>query len=329
MRELINHASTGDARTKNYHASTEMGTFAQTVKSAVTKKLGTGYQVEIIHSPKNNRPLQTGISICREKEPVSPVIYLEELLNSYQSGTSIREICQRIIRIYETYKQMSLQPDHELIASMHDFEQIKSRICLKLVSHERNLSFLEQAPHAHFQDLAIIFFLLLSENKEELHTTAITDRMMEMWKNPLTEDGLYALALKNTQNLLEIQENPMTEILLKLMNQPEHGIYEPQADSGEPEQMYVITNHLRTNGAAAILYPGFLKSFAERLGQDLFILPSSVHETIIVPDDHRADSDQLLAMVREINKEQVSEEEFLSDNIYHYCQGTDSITLIR
>ena len=84
------------------------------------------------------------------------------------------------------------------------------------------------------------------------------------------------------------------------------------------EQMYVATTPDKIHGAGVLAYQDFMDQAAERAGGDFFILPSSIHEILIVPDDGNATLSQLQDMVREVNATQVAPEEKLTDNVYHY-----------
>lgn len=86
----------------------------------------------------------------------------------------------------------------------------------------------------------------------------------------------------------------------------------------EDSVMTVITNVQGINGAAAIFYPDQMDKIAERLGGDYFILPSSVHETLVVPDDGKMSFLELRSMVTEINATMVNPSERLTDEVYHY-----------
>lgn len=91
--------------------------------------------------------------------------------------------------------------------------------------------------------------------------------------------------------------------------------------------LYVLTNSSRVNGAACILYDNLLKKFANDVHSDLYILPSSVHEVIIVPKKNAFDKSELADMVREVNEQGVSQDEILSDNVYEYNRKNGLITM--
>ena len=91
--------------------------------------------------------------------------------------------------------------------------------------------------------------------------------------------------------------------------------------------MYVMTNTRGINGAACLLYKNALARFAQKLKQDLFLLPSSVHEVILVPKSDILKKEDLSEMVREINKTEVSPKEVHSDTVYVYDRLSDQLIL--
>ena len=94
---------------------------------------------------------------------------------------------------------------------------------------------------------------------------------------------------------------------------------EPAGDSNKPIPMHIMTNKYQINGASVLLYHGLLDGLAEKLGTDLYVIPSSIHELIIMPaEDGSLSLSKLSDMVKEINENHVKEEEILSDCAYYY-----------
>ena len=101
---------------------------------------------------------------------------------------------------------------------------------------------------------------------------------------------------------------------------------------GEDEKqdvMYVLTNSLRNYGAACLFYPHVLEMVGEMLKEDYYVLPSSVHEVIIVPESKALDADEMSEMVVEINETQVEPEEVLSDHAYFYQRDSKKLMARR
>ena len=93
------------------------------------------------------------------------------------------------------------------------------------------------------------------------------------------------------------------------------------------EKMYILSNHMRSYGAAALIYPEQLRKIAEEVGENYYVLPSSVHETIIVAESESPDKEELCSLIKEINETQVEAEEVLSDHAYYYDCSTGKLTL--
>ncbi len=104
-------------------------------------------------------------------------------------------------------------------------------------------------------------------------------------------------------------------------------LLEQMADAHSQVPMYVLSNEQRYYGAACLLYKDVLKKFAQEQGADIYILPSSVHETILLPDRGIENPDELRRMVREVNDTQLSPEEVLSDSVYYYDRESGKVSL--
>ncbi len=81
---------------------------------------------------------------------------------------------------------------------------------------------------------------------------------------------------------------------------------------------FVVTNTERIDGAGVIFYPEFMDNMGELLGNDFFILPSSIHQMLILPDDGQVDAEMLRDMVKEVNATQVAPAERLTNDVYHF-----------
>lgn len=82
--------------------------------------------------------------------------------------------------------------------------------------------------------------------------------------------------------------------------------------------MYVLSNKSRVDGAACMLYPNLIQDFAEAIQSSFYIIPSSIHELLLLPTRHLEESQEIKSMIREINDTQVSAEEILSYSLYLY-----------
>ena len=305
-----------------------MDVFAQVVKDAVEASLGDGYEVCIHEVLKNNDTHLTGLTIRTEESNVAPTIYLEGSFERYKAGdAAVPAIVSEILSVYESHKT-TMSFDASLVM---DFSACKERICFKLVNADRNRKLLSNAPHIIIcDDLAVIFYILVSNDGEETATITVRKSMFELWG--VDENELFKLALVNTQRLFKGRVMSMASVMMELLSdrmdeENTKEFYDMVVSEEDKVPLFVCTNKQRINGAGVLLYKDLLKDFADMVGKDFYILPSSIHETLLIPVSNQMDVEYLRSMVREVNVTQVAPEEVLSDNVYIYRREDDKIAL--
>jgi len=257
---------------------------------------------------KNNGKERIGITISQEHTNISPTIYLEEFHSQYENGRSLDDILENIVSLYHEVKfEHSWEIDQ-----IHNFQRAKSKILYKLVHREKNTELLNEIPFVPYLDFAIVFYLLLETTERGSATILITNELLQYWKASLND--LYSIACQNTPQIMSAEFKPMKTLIHELM-----GNVCP-ADEIVENRMFVLSNNLRHFGAACILYNRVLEDIGNQLNEDFYILPSSIHEVIILPISFKPESIELNEMIKEINKTQVSEEEVLSDHAYYYSR---------
>ena len=306
-------------------------TFAKTVKSEMEIIYGSEYNVDIHKVGKNNGLHLTGITIRNKDSNIAPNIYLDGYYADYNDGRTMEDICKEIVQIYEKNKmQKDFSTEHIV-----DFENIKDEICFKLVNREKNEELLADAPYVEYQDLAVIFYVLVSNDNKGIASITVKNSLMNMWDVGI--DMLYDLAKKNTQRLFSSKILPITEVMTEIIDDltntsDEETVKEfntlPKVYEDDTIPIFVATNSKKINGAGVILYDGLLRTFAEKIGGDFYILPSSVHEVIFVPANGDIDAKYLIQMVKEVNATEVSPDEVLSDNVYMYHADEDFVEMM-
>lgn len=303
-----------------------MEVFAGTIKSAMEAYFGEGVRVLVQMVTKNNGWILTGLTIMDKTSNLAPTIYLDGYFNDYSCGELMSDICKRILKVYEENKVT----DNFDVSMVTDFGRARNRICCKLINAERNAGLLADAPHVLVEDLAVVFYILATRDEFGTGTITVRNNILEMWN--ITVEQLYQLALENTQRLfrgrVSSMLNVMTEILAdKLDMENSNEFFDMMADD-MAIPMFVATNTSKLNGATVLLYDNLMKKFAEKIGGSFYILPSSVHETLFIPCSDEMDIEYLRDMVSTVNATEVSEEEFLSNNVYRYNADTDSFEIV-
>ncbi len=306
--------------------------FCEKVKAAVQAALGNEYCVGLVRTDKLNGLTRQSIVIHKPGEMVAPNIYLESFFQEYQSGRQLASIAGNIIAIYNTADK---QPElHGILFS--DFQAMKDRLYCKLINFERNAAFLKSIPHIRWMDLAVIFCILVKKNSDGIGSITVKNDLMERWE--VTADTLYSEALENTPLLFEASVKPMDEIIRSmaygqppasesdgLLNEAMSDILQQHSIPWQKQPMYVAGNKSALNGAVWMLQKNEVRDLSKKLDCSLYILPSSVHEVIVVPFTECIPRDTLHRMVQEVNATQVAPDEFLSDNVYFYNQEDDTL----
>lgn len=289
--------------------------FSEKMAKELSNRLGEDYHIIPQTITKNNTVTYDMLSIRKENEAVSPVIYLDEHFKSYQNGASIQEIAGDILGIYQKGKDLSPAIPSDF---MMDFAQVKDRICFKLVNASLNSSILSDIPHVDYLDLAVVFIVVLSDSDSGFSSVTIKNGFLDIWET--NESDLYKIALENAARMLGSMICPIESIICKMT-----GIADiPPLDN----RLFVATNRQKLHGAGVILYPGLLKDFSKEIGEDLYILPSSIHECLFIPHSFVSDPLVLKDMVSEVNRTQVLPEEVLSDSVYYYSSASDKVEIL-
>ena len=293
--------------------------FVEYIKMNAGYIAGEGGNITINHVIKNNGCEMDGLVIMEKGKDIAPTIYLDSFYELYTNGENIKNIIRQIELIYEQNKN-NVTFDVNILKH---FDTIKDKIVYKVVNYRSNEKLLEQVPHKRILDLAVVFYCLLDNEYGRSATALIYNNNLKNWN--VTIDDVYKAALKNTPDLLHSKISSMAALFEKCGVNVDGE--EVDLKDYVPSDMYVLTNESKLNGAACILYDNVLYDFAQKLGADLYILPSSVHEVILLPKLSMFEKDELVNMVKEVNTEGVAADEVLSDHVYEYNRTERLITM--
>lgn len=290
----------------------ELKAFADKVMEQVQKKLGEEYDISVITSVKNNSTKFTGIMFHQNGKRTSPTVYIDDLYIDYEEEPiSFVQIADEVI---DRYKKTVGAVDDIFRLSV-DFEKCKTKIIYRLISRERNKETLNNMPYIPFLDLAITFHLVISINERYMQSLKICNDIQQKWG--VSVEQLFKMAKKNTEKLLPAEVSELRQ-MVSAYTDAEDIIEEKELTNPEKIDMIVVSNELGINGAAAVLYDGIIEKLAEKYETDLYLLPSSIHEMIVVPAFDRTLYDLLGTMVKNINEKYVEKDEVLSDRVYIY-----------
>lgn len=278
--------------------------------------------VEVRQVLKNNDTALDGLIIHDPDTNVAPTIYLNQFFEEYQNGRDLNDIIGDIADVYIA-NTVDKQMDVSIVT---DFEKAKGNILPRLVNSEENQELLAQRPHMIMDDLAVTYHLEMGKSDNGNMSVAITNAILDMYG--ISQEELHDLAVANLEEKMPATFQGMSEVVKEMMLpqiMSDLGLskeaaldYIEQMIPDGNEQMYVLSNDSRLHGAAAVLNEKAMEDIAEKVGGDFFILPSSIHELLVVPKQDGMDYSSLEAMVQEVNATQVAPEEKLSDHVYEY-----------
>ncbi len=312
--------------------------FLEEVVEEVEMEIGIGYQVMTECVLKNNGVTLHSILIMKEGENISPSIYLNQYYEAYKCGKNVETIAKEIV---ENYYQCREKKDVFLTEFDLSFVHFKEKIFYRLVNYKENQELLETAPYVPFLDLAITFYCLVEKSEEAIGTLHITNDLLKEWN--VEKKEILQLAMKNTPILFPVKISTIDEIVGDLLRKDienlifyyEHsglednilektkeyfGVVLENLEKNREVPIYVVTNTLGINGAATILYENVLEEFSSQCQSDFYILPSSIHEVLLIPYSRKFEKEELKNMVNEVNQTQVPKEDILSDEVYLYCR---------
>lgn len=288
------------------------------------KEMGIRYpslEIKIETIPKNNGVILTSLILLSQYSNISPTICLDSYYSDYLAGRPINDIVERICEVYDCNKTEGIQFDAK---NYLKWKNVKDKICLKLINAEKNQLFLENVPHKLWNDLAIVYYVLLSEVEGigEMASVLVRDNIFEYLGVDLEE--LHQKAMDNTKYLLKSFIKPLNNVLEEIISM-ESETYRDNEEVGlcVPENcLYIATNERKLFGAAAILDRELLSEFSKTHG-DFYIIPASVHECLLLPLNSDFISEkEIVEMVKEVNATAVEDEEILSDSVYIYFSDT-------
>lgn len=301
--------------------------FLEHIKQSLQQHLGSGYRITIHQIPKNNGKIMDGLSILMPDAQLAPTLFLNPYYEQFCNGMSFDDIVADILELFSN----NPTPSCVLPKQMAQFDLMEDKIMFKLIHGASNQELLKDIPYIPYLDLAIVFYLFLERNASGQMTAMIHNDHMKLWN--VKEKDLLALALENTPKAFPAEIKSMAEVIKDMVGDHLGERYEEEdlddifESSCIRMPLYVLSNQTGLHGAGCMIYRDVLKNFADSLGKDLIILPSSIHEVLLTPSEPGISYEELSSLVTCINQNEVLEEDRLSNQIYLYSRATDRLRL--
>ena len=265
---------------------------------------------------KNNDTQLDGLMIKTADSNIAPSIYLNQFFGLYQDGRNLEDIMYHIADV-RVQNEMEQGVD---IGTLVNYAQIKDHIICKLVNAGMNAEYLSDKPYVVVDgELAICYHIDLGDTPDGsgMMSTPVTDALMERYQISIEE--LHEQAMKNTPELLPPKIANMRTVLAEMVGLGDY-LMDGLALEGLPVDapMYVITNERNMNGAINVFFPEVMEQIGDMLQSDqIYVLPSSIHEVIVIPDNGTMSYHEMEEMVQQINGSMVAESEVLSHHVMH------------
>ncbi len=275
--------------------------FVRDLQRELEKEFGR-MVVEENHIRKLQLSSYHGITVRQEHGVIGISIDVFPLFLDYQGQKNYQEVLDEgISRVKEGLH------NQKYIGKVRfgDYQKMKKKLLVRLVPTRENQEVLDDIVHREIEDLSMVYCFRLEEVDDVNYTMFLTKEMLNQYG--VSEEQIHQDAMRYAQKNAPALIRSIYDVL---------GL---DIDDSE-KLMYVVGVNREMYGAAALFYPGILERIAQLLEGDFYILPSSIHEVIVIMDDGLEEVEELEAMVREINTAEVEPKDRLSNNVYHYDQ---------
>ena len=307
---VMNFQGSNEKERKTMDYETFKQEFAEDIKQNLYERGYGEVTVNFNEVEKANQKYEA-MSVAPEGSNVGVNFNLEQAFAAYENSGDYQGVVASAANVIAEGLDNAPAVD---VSALMDYDAMKDKLSIEVISAETNEDLLSKIPHDRIEDLAVVYRFVLESNDNGRSSILVSNDLIE--RMGVTPEQLKADALENAPEIRPAVIQGMNEVMREMMG-PE--VFEMM---GIPEQteemMYVATVPDKNSGAGVLAYQDFMDQAAEKIGGDFFILPSSIHEILLVPDDGQKGADELRAMVMDVNATQVSPEEKLTDNVYHY-----------
>ena len=275
--------------------------FVEALKENLSER-GNDVDVKVSTVEKMNQSYEA-ITITPEGSNIGMNMNLEVFAEAYESGVPFNEIVEQVTNKVEAH--LADMPTFD-VQSLTDYEQMKDKLAMEVVAADRNADLLAKVPHQEMEDMAVVYRFVMESDENGRASILVSNDLLD--KMGVTPEQLHADALENAPELRPAVIKGMSEVMMDMMGEDAHEMFGID-EFPQDEMMYVATVPDKISGAGVIAYQEFMDQAAEKLGGDFYILPSSIHEVLLVKDDGAVNFNDLKSMVEDVNATQVAPEE--------------------
>lgn len=297
----------------------EIKEFSKVMAREVKDKLGEEIDIESAEVVKNNGVVYHALTIRKKGQCIAPTIYIDRMLERYNRGVLLMSLVDEVVALY---RQCAPASDVD-VNLFDDFSKVSEHLFFKVVNYKKNKKKLENVPIKRVCDLALVPLAMFDHPKMGTGTVTIDNSLLGAWE--ISKEELWENVVESAPHVAPPKIKGLSDFLTSITGM------EPDCElDGALCGIYVLTNTSGNLGAGTIFYPGVLRGIAEDHECDLLIIPSSIHECIVIPDSGLCtDTAYLKEIIREVNRTTVADEEILSDNLYVYDREEDKFFVVN
>lgn len=292
------------------------------ILDSVRQSLGEGYSVLPVGVVNNNDTELMAFRIGRTRENFAVQLYVDQYIDLVKEGSwTLERATQKIITLYQNDEgKCCLQ---EGFSDAITKEYILENVVHCVINAEKNVKYLSDKVFWQFLDLAVIYRVTVHGTDSIIYSVVLTNDICNGCGICL--DELKVVAEKNMK-----KQGFCTRLLGDVLTELTGDEY--FIKQGEEIGLWVCTTNSGINGAAVLLHNEIFADLAEKVGRDLYIFPSSIHEVLVIPAQsypEQAEVEALHNMVTEINTTQVPRDEVLSNNVYYYNHLGETVSILH
>lgn len=298
------------------------------IKDAIKRELGKRYpEGKVMETTviKNNTS-KLAITVKLPNIKVTPVVYVDDMYDYYNNVNDLDDTLNKAISLIESsINSIENTKLDDTVSNL--IGDIKGNVFPRLVNTKTNEAMLHNTPHREFLDMSIVYYIEEYNNElGAIEGIRITNELMQ--SENLSEEELYHNSMKNMLEKEKSRLIPMIKVIMSI----QFGIPLRETEISESDfsdgDFIMLSNERGINGSRRLLDTKALIKASEIAESDLYILPSSTQEVLIVSvNEINASPSELKNMVREVNISKVSEEERLTDNVYIFRRDTSTIEI--
>ena len=275
---------------------------------------------------KNNGVVQHGVAIRMDEEKVSPILYVDMFFKKFKKGElTMPDIVKRVVSDYQDLPAHGIPDIDEWLGGDDLIDRIKIRLLNKKANEDMIITRKLVSYDIADTDLVALFYIEVVADDESVGDTGLTYYMLERFLPTISnEEELFNEVLSRITDD-NVEFSTMRQVICGLVERADGDLEDIPIDD---TKMFVLSNTKMHYGAFVILSEAARQKILEKIPSGMAtILPSSVHELILLPTTEDEDIEELVEMVGQVNRTEVSEEQVLSNNVYHYDANTGKLTI--